>query len=124
MSFRLGESRAMAALLLSMAIGFLIALHAYFAPLTGVTGSGGALMATAVPVLIFLLSGILAKATVPALRIFLSVIILILLAGNCFASVLLHQWWLSAMMVIGFMALVIDMLGAARISETNIHEVP
>lgn len=81
-------------------------------------------MATAVPVLIFLLSGILAKATVPALRIFLSVIILILLAGNCFASVLLHQWWLSAMMVIGFMALVIDMLGAARISETNIHEVP
>lgn len=114
----------MAALLLSMAIGFLIALYAYFAPLTGVTGSGGALMAAVVPLVIVLLAGVLAKVTGPALRIFLSVILLILLAGNCFAGLLLHQWWLSAMMVIGFMALVIDMLGAARISETNIHEVP
>lgn len=101
-------------LFISAIAGLLIALYAYFAPLTGVTGTLGALLAIVVCVVIAIMAIILAIMSVGAARIVWRILILLALAGNAFAGVLLHEWWLCIAMAVGFIGLIIDIVNSAR----------
>lgn len=95
-------------LLLSAAAGFLLSLYVYLAPLTGVTGTVGALLAMVVSIVIVAMAVILMRIVGRGSRITWRVLILIALAGNCFAGALLHEWWLCLAMVVGFIGYLID----------------
>lgn len=97
------------ALLAASIVGLAIAVHAYFAPLTGVTGSLGALVVVVTCVVIGLLALVLAAAQGRGVRLALSVLILLGLVGTGVAGLLLHQWWLGVAMAVGLVALTLDM---------------
>lgn len=97
-------------LLISAVAGCLLALYAYLAPLTGVTGSLGALLAIVVSVIIAIMALILAAMSGGAGRIIWRILIVIALAGNAFAGVLLHEWWLCVAMGVGLIGLIIDIV--------------
>ena len=93
-------------------VGLVAALYGYFAPLTGVNGTLGALLAIVVSVVLLLLRLALARSSSKGARIAWRVVILIGLAGNMFAGVLLHEWWLCLGMLAGVVGLAIDCFGA------------
>lgn len=101
-------------LLAAAVIGLITALYAYFTPLTGVTGSLGALVAIAACIVLIILAIMLAALQGRGARIALRVLILIGLAGTCFAGLLLHQWWLCVAMVLGLIGLIIDLCRPAH----------
>ena len=103
-------------LFVSAVAGLLLALHAYFAPLTGVTGTLGALaVIVACAVLAAMALALRAVETHPA-RVALRVSIALLLLATCFAALLLHRWGICVAMVVGLVGLVI---GMARSAGTN-----
>ena len=107
-----------AVLCVSALVGLVISLYAYFAPLTGVNGTLGALLAIVVSAVIALMAIVLMGMHAGAGRVVWRVLIVVALAGNCFAGVLLHEWWLCVAMVIGLVGLVISLFtrtaGSAR----------
>lgn len=115
-------SAGTAVLLFSAAVALLVALYAYATPLTGVTGTPGALLAVVVSIAIIFLTGLLPRSRPHASRAFWRAVLVILLAGNGFAGMLLHEWGLVIAMAVGFIGLVIDMLGKRRVSGRERHE--
>lgn len=105
------RSSKMGALVLLVAslAGLAIALYAYFTPLTGVTGTLGALVAIIACLALAVMALLLFKVTRRGAAITLRILILMGLAGTFFASMLLHQWWIGAAMVVGLIGLIIDM---------------
>jgi hypothetical protein len=118
------RSMGIVILLISAVIGLLVSLYAYFTPLSGVTGTPGALLAIAVTIAILMLGGALTRLPTGGRRIAGYVALIVLLAGNCFAGALLHEWVLSAAMAVGFVGLLIDLSGAGRIPRTPSHAIP
>lgn len=107
------SSRAGIILLVASALaGLALALYAYFTPLTGVTGTIGALAPVAVSAIVAVLALLLTGVDGRAGRIVLRLVILIGLAGNVFAGVLLQEWWVCIAMAVGFVGLLIDMLSS------------
>ncbi|RUR42482.1 hypothetical protein [Vreelandella populi] len=107
-------------LFLAALAGVAISLYAYLTPLTGVTGTLGALAA-------ILGCAILAGAALALFKlqrgaglIILRVLILLGLAGTFFAAILLHQWLLAAVLVIGLVGLVIDVARPSSNSPNRI----
>ncbi|RJS92387.1 hypothetical protein [Salinisphaera sp. Q1T1-3] len=99
---------------LSALAGLIIALYAYLAPLTGVTGTLGALLVIGVSALLIVMALVLMALSAGGGRIAWRVLILIALAGNAFAAALLHEWWLCIAMGVGLIGLIIDMCSPAR----------
>ncbi len=93
-------------LLLSAVIGFAVALYAWLTPLTGVTGTIGALGVAIASVLLALLALLLRGASHRGTRIFLIIVTLVLLFGIGFAAALLHQYIITAAMVVGLIGLI------------------
>ncbi|MEX9252668.1 hypothetical protein [Pseudenterobacter timonensis] len=93
-------------LLLSAVVGFAVALYAWLTPLTGVTGTIGALGVAIDCVLLALLTFILLRASRRGWRILLIVITLVMLIGIGFAGALLHQYIITAAMVVGLIGLI------------------
>ena len=93
-------------LLLSAVTGFAVALYAWLTPLTGVTGTIGALGVAIASVLLVLLALILRGASHRGTRIFLIIVTLVLLFGIGFAAALLHQYIITAAMVVGLIGLI------------------
>ncbi|OHV08840.1 hypothetical protein [Kushneria phosphatilytica] len=96
-------------LLVASLVGLAIALYAYFAPLTGVTGTLGALIVILVNIALAVGALVLAAVNNRGVRILLRILILLALGGNFFASLLLHQWWICIAMVVGLVGLILDM---------------
>ncbi|RKR07195.1 hypothetical protein C7446_0003 [Kushneria sinocarnis] len=90
-------------------VGLAVALYAYFTPLTGVTGTLGAQVVILVTAVLAVAALVLAAVKNRGLRIVLRVLILLALGGTFVASLLLHQWWISAAMVVGLIGLILDM---------------
>ncbi|HET8598101.1 MAG TPA: hypothetical protein VFM22_10095 [Castellaniella sp.] len=109
-------------LLLSAIVGLALALYGYFVPLTGVTGTYGALLVIILTIVIALMALGLARLAPGAGRAAWRIVLLILLAGTCFAGFLLHERWLSIAMLAGLIGLIIDVLRPARLSETSHRE--
>lgn len=93
-------------LLLAAVVGFVLALYAYFTPLTGVTGTLGALVVIAANVIVAVLALILRASNGRGARIFWGIVTLLGLVGTGFAALLLHQWWITAAMVVGLVGLI------------------
>lgn len=91
-----------------------LALYNYFAALTGVTGTLGALLAVGVSLLILVMAGVLHALSSGGLRIAWRVLLVIALAGNAFAGALLHEWWLCLAMLVGLVGLIIDFFSPVR----------
>ncbi|WP_106476846.1 hypothetical protein [Phytohalomonas tamaricis] len=106
------RSQALGAIVLCAAslVGLAIALYAYFTPLTGVTGTLGALAIILVSILLAVLALVLPALKGRGARNALRILILLELAGACFAGLLLHQWWFCVAMVVGLVGLIIDMM--------------
>lgn len=100
-------------LLVGAVAGFLLALYAYFAPLTGVTSSLGALAVIVVCAVLAVLSFMLGVAHSHSPRIVLRVIIAITVLSTCFAALLLHQWWICAAMAVAAVGLIVDLVRPA-----------
>lgn len=110
LSYRLG-----ATLILAAALGGLaVALYHYFVPLSGVTGSGGALLVIASSVLIGLAALILPALSGRGMRNLFRTLILLGILGTALAGALLHEIWLVAAMVLAFAGLLIDLSRPAR----------
>jgi len=108
-------------LLIAALAGLAVALYAYFTPLTGVTGTLGALVAIVACLAIAVMALLLFKVKRRGVSIVLRILILMGLAGTFFAGILLHQWWISAAMVVGLIGLIVDMVRAthhARLTHT------
>jgi chromate transport protein ChrA len=93
-------------LLLAAVIGFAVALYAWLTPLTGVTGTIGALGVAIANVVLALLTFLLRGASGRAARITLIILTLVVLFGIGFAAALLHQYIITAAMVVGLVGLI------------------
>ena len=93
-------------MLLAAVIGFAVALYAWLTPLTGVTGTIGALGVAIASVVLALLTFLLRGASRRGARITLMVLTLLLLICIGFAAALLHQYIITAAMVIGLIGLI------------------
>jgi hypothetical protein len=93
-------------LLLAAVIGFAVALYAWLTPLTGVTGTLGALGVTIACVVLALLTFIVRGASRRGARVFWIIVTLVVLFGIGFAAALLHQYIITAAMVVGLIGLI------------------
>ncbi|WP_312631318.1 hypothetical protein [Pantoea piersonii] len=93
-------------LLLAAVASFALALYAWLTPLTGVTGTIGALGVVIASVVLAVLAFILRGVSARGARIFWTIITLIVLAGIGFAALLLHQWVITAAMIVGLIGLI------------------
>ena len=89
------------------------ALYGYFAPLTGVNATLGALLTIVISVVLIVFGLALARAGSRGARVAWRCVILVGLVGNAFAGALLHEWWLCLGMLMGAVGLVIDCFGSA-----------
>lgn len=94
-------------LLLAAVVGFALALYAWLTPLTGVTGTIGALGVALANIILAVLAFILRACSGRGSRISWGIIILLGLFGIGFAALLLHQWGITAAMVVGLVGLII-----------------
>ncbi len=104
-------------LLLAAVIGFAVALYAWLTPLTGVTGTIGALGVAIACAVLAVLTFMLRAASGRGARIFLIIVTLVVLAGIGFAAALLHQYIITAAMVVG-------LIGLIMLSSTSVHHHP
>jgi hypothetical protein len=118
----LTRSAGAAVLFLSAIVGLALALYGYFVPLTGVNGTYGGLLAVILTIVIALMALVLARLSPGAGRAAWRIVLLILLAGACFAGFLLHEQWLSIAMLAGLIGLILDVLRPARLSEISHRE--
>ncbi|CVB05738.1 Uncharacterised protein [Serratia marcescens] len=93
-------------LLLAAAIGFALALYAWLTPLTGVTGTIGALGVAIASIVLALLALLLRGASHRGTRTSFIVLTVVMLFGIGFAAALLHQYLITAAMVIGLIGLI------------------
>ncbi|WP_244158308.1 hypothetical protein [Salinicola socius] len=115
-SFRAG----IIVLLVASLAGLAISLYAYFTPLTGVNGSLGALAVILSTIALVIMTLVMAPLSCRSGRVALRLLILLALVGTGFAGLLLHQWWLTAAMVVGLIGLLLDMASPAA-STTPAH---
>lgn len=107
--FRLSQAGPL--LLLAAAVaGFALALHAYFTPLTGVTGTPGALAVIVACMALAVMALVLGGAGTRTARITLRVLVVIVLVATCVAALLLHQWWICVAMGLGLAGVVIGLI--------------
>lgn len=105
--FQPQSSRSGGLLLLTAAvIGFAVAIYAWLTPLTGVTGTIGALGVAIASIILALLTFILRGASGRGARITLLILILVVLFVTGIAAALLHQYIITAAMVIGLIGLI------------------
>ncbi len=93
-------------LLLAAVIGFAVALYARWTPLTGVTGTIGALGVAIASAVLAILIFVLRTASGRGARVFLIIVTPVVLAGIGFAAALLHQYIITAAMVVGLIGLI------------------
>lgn len=106
-------------LLLAAIIGFAVALYAWLTPLTGVTGTIGALGVAIASVVLAILAFSLSAASGRGARIFLIIVTLVVLVGIGFAAALLHQYIITAAMVVGLIGLIALSRDSARHNRVN-----
>lgn len=101
-------------LLLAAAIGCALALYAWLTPLTGVTGTIGALGVAIASAVLAVLTFLLRVASGRGSRIFLIIVTFLVLFGIGFAAALLHQYIITAAMVLGLVGLIAQSSNSAR----------
>lgn len=101
-------------LILSSLIGFAIALYYYFMPMTGVTGTAGALLVVVSTLLLALGGFILLKVRAGVVATTVRILILLDALGTITAAWFLHEFWLVAVTIIALLGAIIDFASAQR----------
>ena len=107
-----------ALLLLAALAGAIIALYAWFTPLTGVTGSLGAIATAIACALLAVVGWLLHKSATRAARSTWGIITLLLLLAISFAAALLHQPAIIVAMVVGLIGLIARLRAPAYPAQT------
>ncbi len=94
--------------------GTIIAAYAYFAPLTGVTGTPGALLVVVTSLLILAAALVVALIASRGWRNLFRVLLLLGILGTAAAAVFLHEWVLIAAMAVALIGWLIDIFTPAR----------
>ncbi|MEI4473767.1 hypothetical protein [Frigidibacter sp. MR17.24] len=89
--------------------GCAVALYNYFVPLTGVTGSGGALLVIVSSALVAAAALVLPALAGRAGRVVLRTLAGLGILGTALAGLLLHEGWLVLAMAIALAGLAIDL---------------
>lgn len=105
-------------LLLAAVIGFAVALYARWTPLTGVTDTIGALGVAIASAVLAILIFVLRAASGRGARVFLIIVTTVVLAGIGFAAALLHQYIITAAMVVGLIGLIMLSSHSARYNHS------
>ena len=105
-------------LLLAAVIGFAVALYAWWTPLTGVTDTIGALGVAIASAVLAILIFVLRATSGRGARVFLIIVTLVVLAGIGFAAALLHQYIITAAMVVGLIGLIMLSSHSARYNHS------
>ena len=105
-------------LLLAAVIGFAVALYAWWTPLNGFTGKNGALGVAIASAVLAILIFVLRAASGRGARVFLIIVTLVVLAGIGFAAALLHQYIITAAMVVGLIGLIMLSSHSARYNHS------
>lgn len=103
---------APATLTIAALVGLGIALYHYFAPLTGVTGTSGALAAVASSALLMLFGLVLLLRRSGGTARVVRILALPGALGTLAAAWLLHEFWLLAAMAVALLAVVSDLRSA------------
>lgn len=101
-------------LLLTAIIAFAVALYAWWTLPMAVTGTIGALGVVIASVVLAILTFMLRAASRRGARVFLIIVTLVVLAGIAFAAALLHQYIITAAMVVGLIGLIMLSSHSAR----------
>jgi len=117
-SYRLGAILLLAGALASL----LVTLYAYVTPLTGVTGTAGALLVIVASLILILAALVLPALKGRGMRNLARVLILLGLLGTGFAGLLLHLWTVPVAMAVGLVGLIIDMTRPARAAPVTATE--
>ena len=83
----------------------------FFTPLTGVTGSGGAMTTMLAELVLIILGVLLVKTGAGGLRKFVLFLSWAGAIGTIFAASLLHGWWTVAVLVIFALGVVTETFG-------------
>ena len=83
----------------------------FFTPLTGVTGSGGAMTTMLAELVLIILGVLLVKTGAGGLRNFVLFLSWAGAIGTIFAASLLHGWWTVAVLVIFALGVVTETFG-------------
>lgn len=94
-------------LLLAAVIGCAMALYAWLTPLTGVTDTIGALGVAIASAVLALLTFVIRASSSRGARVFILIVTLLVLLGTGFAAALLHQYIITAAMVVGLIGLIL-----------------
>lgn len=95
-------------LILASLLGVGISLYYYLVPMTGVTGTEGALLVVISSLVLTLGGIILLKVRMGWLAITVRVLALLGALGTIAAAWFLHEFWLVAVMVVALVGVIID----------------
>lgn len=94
-----------------------ISLFYYLAPMTGVTGTGGALLVVCSSILLALAGAILVFRTAGGFALFLRVLAVLGTLGTSAAAWFLHEYWLVAAMAVALAATVMTFASARGVAD-------
>ncbi|RUO33288.1 hypothetical protein [Aliidiomarina soli] len=97
-------------LILASLLGVGISLYYYLVPMTGVTGTEGALLVVISSLVLTLCGIILLKVHTGSPAIAVRVLVLLGALGTIAAAWFLHAFWLVAVMLVAFVGVIIDFL--------------
>ncbi|RUO31528.1 hypothetical protein CWE12_00550 [Aliidiomarina sedimenti] len=97
-------------LILASLLGVGISLYYYLVPMTGVTGTAGALLVVVSSLVLTLCGIILLKVGRGTLAITVRVVVLLGALGTIAAAWFLHEFWLVAVMVVALVGVIIDVV--------------
>lgn len=101
-------------LIFTSLLGVGISLYHYLVPLTGVTGTVGALLVVISSVLLTIGGVILLKIRTGGVAITVRILALLGALGTIVAGWLLHEFWLVAVTTIALLGIIVDFILANR----------
>ncbi|WP_172332182.1 hypothetical protein [Mangrovicoccus sp. HB161399] len=94
--------------------GAAVAAYAYFAPLTGVTGTPGALLVVITSILVLAAALVVALIAPRGWRNLVRALLVLGILGTAAAAAFLHEWVLIAAMGVALIGWLIDVFTPAR----------
>ncbi|HCN64584.1 MAG TPA: hypothetical protein DIT33_14490 [Pseudomonas sp.] len=93
-------------------IALCITAWRFFTPLSGITDSGGAMVAMLAEFVLFILGLLLIKTEAGGARAFFLFLAWVGVIGTFFAALLLHGWWTAAVLVVCAVGVLIETFGS------------
>ena len=101
-------------LIIASVLGVIITLYHYLVPMTGVTGTAGALLVVISTVLLVVCGVILLKIRSGGVAITVRILVVVGGLGTIVAGWFLHEFWLMAVIIIALVGVIMDAALAKR----------